>query len=138
MYIVNKFKPFYRFLKKEDILQNTVVNYAEMQHQAVALPCNIEGRKTPFQRYLFTVMGGRKGTLDLFFPYARHNFNGLFIELKTEGTKVFKKDGMVRKDKTLSAQWEKIQHHIKQGYKAEFAIGFDEAKDILDYYFNKQ
>ncbi len=32
MDIVNKFKPFYRFLKKEDILQNNVVNYAEMQH----------------------------------------------------------------------------------------------------------
>jgi|1_EtaG_2_1085319.scaffolds.fasta_scaffold13694_5 hypothetical protein len=137
MYIVNKFNPFFKKLGKEDLLQNAVVNYAEMQHQAIAIPCNTEGKKTTFVRWLYLVIGGRKGTLDLFFPYARGGFHGLFIELKKDGVKIFKKDGSMRSNEHLERQHKTIQAHRKNGYKAEFAIGFEESKDILDNYFKK-
>ena len=137
MYIVNKFNPFFKKLGKEDLLQNAVVNYAEMQHQAIAITCNTEGKGNPFQRWKALILGMRKGTLDLFFPYARCGFHGLFIELKKDGVKIFKKDGSMRSNEHLERQYKTIQAYRKNGYKADFAIGFEEAKDILDYYFNK-
>lgn len=63
----------------------------------------------------------------------RCHYDGLFIEVKRDGTRLKKKNG----------DW--ATTHIKEqndvlfelrvrGYKAEFAVGFDEAKEIIDEY----
>lgn len=61
--------------------------------------------------------------------------NGLFLELKREGTTIFKKsDGQLVKDKHIREQVEMLDKLRKCGYMAEFACGFDEAKKIIDSY----
>ena len=66
----------------------------------------------------------------------RKNYYGLFLEIKKEGTKVYKKDGDLRSDTHL-AQQEEILHQLKQkGYFAEFIVGFDQAKAVIDYYLS--
>lgn len=58
---------------------------------------------------------------------------GLFLELKKEGTRLTKKKGEWATDH-IAEQAEVIERLRKCGYCAEFAVGFDEAKKIIDAY----
>ena len=61
---------------------------------------------------------------------------GMFLVVKKDGTKIYRKDGELRKDKHLNEQ-EEILHQLKQkGYYAEFVVGFSEAKRIIDWYLS--
>lgn len=84
----------------------------------------------------------RRGYPDLFIaePSPRcvdgswdNEYHGLFLELKKEGTRILKKDG------TPASLHIAEQHdvHLKlaaKGYVARFAVGFEEAKEIIDEY----
>lgn len=80
---------------------------------------------------------GRRGWPDIFVAEPREikrvMYYGLFIELKKDGTRLRKKDGspasehIAEQGRTLTALW-------KKGYQAVFAVGFDEAKKIIDDY----
>lgn len=61
-------------------------------------------------------------------------WHGLFLELKAEGNSPFKKDGALKKDEHLEEQEEMLEALRSRGYMAEFATGFDEAKEIIDDY----
>lgn len=64
-------------------------------------------------------------------PVAR--YNGLFLELKREGTRLQKKNRNWA-SQHIREQAEVLEQLRKKGYKAEFAVGFDEAKRIIDDY----
>lgn len=59
---------------------------------------------------------------------------GLFIELKREGTRIFKKDGTLVSDAHIREQYDMLHDLRARGYAAEFACGFDEAKKLIDDY----
>lgn len=59
---------------------------------------------------------------------------GLFIELKKEGTRIFKKDGTLVSDAHICEQFDMLEQLRRRGYMAEFACGFDEAKKLIDEY----
>ena len=59
---------------------------------------------------------------------------GLFIELKREGTRIFKKDGKLVADEHIREQFDMLHDLRARGYAAEFACGFDEAKKLIDDY----
>ena len=59
---------------------------------------------------------------------------GLFIELKKEGTRIFKKDGTLVSDAHICEQFDMLEQLRQRGYMAEFACGFDEAEKIIDEY----
>lgn len=75
-------------------------------------------------------------------------FGGLFLEIKKEGTKlrrekdckkILKSETKLRKagdwwDKHIEEQAEKLEQLRDEGYKAEFAVGFEQAKQIIDDY----
>lgn len=68
---------------------------------------------------------GRSATL-------KHN-HGLFLELKKDGTRLKKKNGEWATEHI--AEQAKILEGLRQrGYCAEFAVGFEEAKSIIDGY----
>lgn len=58
---------------------------------------------------------------------------GLFIELKKEGTRLKKKNGDWATDH-IAEQADVLEKLRARGYCAEFAVGFDEAKRIIDEY----
>lgn len=58
---------------------------------------------------------------------------GLFLELKKEGTRLKRKDGSWANEH-IAEQSEALESLRQRGYCAEFAIGFDEAKKIIDEY----
>ena len=59
---------------------------------------------------------------------------GLFLELKRQGTRIYKKDGTLTANEHIQEQAKMLEELRKRGYKAEFACGFDEAKRIIDEY----
>lgn len=75
-----------------------------------------------------------KGFPDLFI-YSQSKdkrYNGLAIELKAKD--IFKKDGSLLKSEHLEHQQRVIDHLNANDYYASFAVGFDEARTIIDNY----
>ena len=58
---------------------------------------------------------------------------GLFIELKKEGARLYKKNGEPASEH-IAEQAQVLEKLREEGYMAEFAVGFDEAKKIIDEY----
>lgn len=78
---------------------------------------------------------GKRGWPDLFIaePGKRFKYHGCFIELKAEGTRVFKKNGEPADDH-IAEQYNMLQDLESRGYMAEFGVGFDQVKQIIDKY----
>lgn len=85
--------------------------------------------------------GGIRGWPDMLIaeptPHMINNryrvFYGLFIELKKEGTRLRKKNGDFASEH-IAEQAKMLEELHKRGYSAQFAVGFDEAKQIIDEY----
>lgn len=58
---------------------------------------------------------------------------GLFLELKKDGTRLKKKNGEWATPH-IAEQAEMLARLVKRGYMAEFAVGIDEALEIIDEY----
>ena len=69
---------------------------------------------------------------DIIILEPRGKYHGLFIELKI--TTPFKKDGTIKKNEHLEGQLKTIDELEAKGYSAFFAVGFDEAKFLIDRY----
>ena len=63
--------------------------------------------------------------------------NGMFLELKAEGTRLYKKDGTLRKNKHIEEQSEMLDKLNESGYYARFAVGYDEAIQIITDYLGE-
>ena len=71
---------------------------------------------------------------DIWIMEPKKSYYGCFLEVKKEGTTIYKKNGDIRADQHLQAQ-ENILHTLNQkGYFAQFVIGYDQAKAVIDYY----
>ena len=86
--------------------------------------------------------GGRRGWPDMLIAEASprcrdgswdNEWHGLFIEMKRKGTRLKKKDGTWASEH-LAEQNEMLNKLQEKGYAAYFAVGFEEAKDIIDDY----
>lgn len=92
--------------------------------------------------------GGRRAWPDMFIAEPRVNFippegimgcdtwtHGLFLELKREGTRIVKarKSDEWASDH-IAEQAALLRKLRSKGYMAEFAVGFEEAKQIIDNY----
>ena len=63
--------------------------------------------------------------------------NGMFLELKADGVKLYKKDGTFRKNKHIKEQVEMLDKLNESGYYARFAVGYDEAIRIITNYLGE-
>lgn len=77
--------------------------------------------------------GGRRAWPDMVIAEPRNGYHGLYLELKREKTRLKKKNGEWASEH-IAEQAEVLEKLRERGYKAEFAVGFDEAKQILDDY----
>lgn len=60
-------------------------------------------------------------------------YHGLFLELKKEGTKLYKKDGRPTSEH-LTEQANILLRLSENGYCAYFSVGFDQTKELIDRY----
>ena len=87
--------------------------------------------------------GGRRSWPDMFvakaklmqtkdgMPFIKH---GLFLELKKDGVRILKRDGSYVADEHIREQAKMLESLECEGYEARFAVGFDQAKQIIDDY----
>ena len=130
-------------------LQAQVADYIRLQYPSVIFHSDFgSGIKLTMGQAIKQkrLNGGRRSWPDMFIAEPKdskirkgntitfwHN-NGLFIELKREGTRIFKKDGTLVSDAHIREQYDMLHDLRARGYAAEFACGFDEAKKLIDDY----
>lgn len=72
---------------------------------------------------------------DLLICEPRNGYHGLFIEIKDDGIKTHLKDGVTLvANEHIREQAEMLSALRERGYKAEFGIGFNGCKAIIDEY----
>lgn len=82
--------------------------------------------------------GGRRAWPDMFIAEPRVKIQepvnfGLFIEIKKDGTRIYKKDGSFASEH-IEEQAKQLALLQSKGYRAKFAVGFEQAKEIIDEY----
>lgn len=68
----------------------------------------------------------RRGYPDLFIAHPMGRYHGMFLELKKDGVKLYKRNGDFASEH-IEEQWQMLGALTLRGYKAEFAIGYDDA-----------
>ena len=105
--------------------QVIVVGYCKLWGVEVVHIPN-EGKRTLVTGRNLVRLGLRSGFPDLFFPYAKKGYHGLFIEMK-------RKKG----SKVSPAQKEWVTTLNNQGYLAVICYGAEEAINVIDGYFER-
>jgi len=131
----------YIAMQSEENLHKSVVMYLDLLsniHGEILYTSDmsgvfIKGYKTKKKA---AALRRRKGVPDLMIFEPRGEYKGLFIELKAEGTTVFKKDGEIVSNKHFKEQYEYITMLNDRGYYATFASGIDEALKVINNNFD--
>lgn len=75
-----------------------------------------------------------RGYPDLFIAEPVKGYSGLYLEIKVENTRIFKRDGKLVADEHIREQYDMLEQLRKRGYAAEFGIGYDNTKKLIDDY----
>ena len=122
---------------KEEQLQLAVCDYIRLRYPDVLFNSDMSGIKlTMGQAIKAKRMRSSRGFPDLVIYANRKGRHGLFLELKAEGTKLTKKDGSF-KSEHIEEQAEMLVKLWRLGFKADFAIGFEDAKQQIDDYLKE-
>jgi hypothetical protein len=121
----------------EKSLHKSVCQYLRMQYNGILFNSDLAGatKLTMGQAVAMKSLRSQRGFPDLAIYEPRNGYHGLFIELKIEGTKLYKKNG------------DPVSEHIEEqlyclcklkqkGYQTAFAIGFDNAIKIIKEYLD--
>lgn len=125
---------------KEKNVHQQVVTYLKLQYPNLIFHTDFAAgcKMTKGQAVQNSKLQSGRGFPDLFIAQPTENYHGLFLELKRDGTIIYKKNGELRKDEHLEEQALMLLKLNSKGYYAKFAVGFDEAKQIIqDYLTNK-
>lgn len=134
----------------EHNLYEQIARYLQLQYPNVIYRFDIAAdlKLTPVQAAKHKRLHPRRGYPDLFIAESSENVNsrdwnsivrewgfyfGLYIEIKKDGEKLTKKDGSWRTPH-IAEQAEMLEKLRQAGYKAEFGIGFEGCKKIIDEY----
>lgn len=126
----------------EKSLHRAVCDYLRYQYPNVIFSTDLSGatKLTVGQAVALKSLRSGRGFPDLQIMESRNGYHGLFLELKKDGTNLFKKRVMDAAGYPLWAsdhlreQHEMLEKLCAKGFRAEFAVGFDEAKQIIDNY----
>lgn len=116
----------------------SICDYLRIQYPDVVFTSDSSGiRMTIGNAKKMLALKSRHKIPDLIIFAPRSGYHGLIIEMKKTGEKVFKTDGTMYANPHQIKQKKTLDALTESGYFATFAIGFEEAKNIIDYYFNK-
>lgn len=136
--------------KAEEQIQLAIVNYIRYQYPSVIFHSDFgSGIKLTMGQAIKQkrLNGGRRSWPDMFIAEPKKvviskgehtrlvaGYHGIFIELKREGTRIFKQDGTLVSDEHIREQFDMLADLRQRGYAAEFGIGFDATKKLIDDY----
>lgn len=116
-------------------LQKSICSYLKLQFpKALFMSDTIAQIKLTFGQQMRNKNIQKEGfhCPDLLIFVPKGDYHGLFLELKAKT--IYKKDGTLLKNDHVESQAETLRQLRLLGYCAEFAVGFDEAKLIIDNY----
>lgn len=138
-------KAFISRLNKEDqeqIAFNRFLSFFKYRKNGVLTPLfwkhnGNEAKRNKAAIIYWKLMGGKAGLpdIEIIDPYG--DYNGLAIELKKTGFKLYTRDGHLKKDKHIQNQARILQEYSDRGWYACFAVGVIEAQEIVRSYFSK-
>jgi hypothetical protein len=122
----------------EERLHAAIAQYIKLQYPKVIFNSDLSGIKlTKGQAGKVSVLRSSRAFPDVVIYESRRGFAALFIELKRQGVKIYKLDGALVADKHIKEQAEMLKALAVRGYCARFAVGFDEVKSVVDWYFKE-
>lgn len=86
------------------------------------------------QAVMLKKMRSGRALPDLMLFESRKGFNGMFLEIKKEGTSIYKRNGEIKRDKHLKEQEEVLRRLTNKGFFAKFVVGYGNAVALIDYY----
>jgi hypothetical protein len=127
-----------RILKynSEHNLYEQIARYLQLQYPDVIYRFDLASdlKLTPGQAAKHKRLHPTRGYPDLFIAESSSKDHGLYLEIKTESNSPYKKDGTLKKDKHLEEQAKMLERLRARGYRAEFGIGLENCKKIIDEY----
>ena len=125
--------------KPEQDLQLQICQYLRLQYPKAIFFSEPSGLRVSIgQAVLLKKMRSFGKLPDMFIAFPNGKYHGFFIELKIEGTTIFKRDGEIVADKHIQAQFKTLKTLYELGYAATFGIGFEHTKKKIDGYFAMQ
>ena len=126
----------------EKILTQQVAEYLKLKFPKVIFHIDFgSGCKLTMGQAMYQKKLNNRAFPDLFIAEPRwvgvdHNELkcGLFIELKKDGTTIYKKDGTIVSNEHLREQEIVLQGLRYKGYEASWGIGFEQTRQIIDDY----
>ena len=138
-------------IKKEELLHLKVCDYLRKNYPDVLFRTDFSSgmKMTPGQAAKHKKFQKSRAWPDLFIAesgvvefkedglIAHLRKNGMFLELKADGTKLYKKNGEMVANKHYREQAEMLDKLNKSGYYARFAVGYDQAIQIITEYLGE-
>jgi hypothetical protein len=114
-----------------------VVNYLKLAYKDVLFRTDFASglKMSIFQAMKHKRLQSSRAFPDIFIYQPSRGFHGLALELKRESP--YRKDGTLKKDPHLEEQAAMLVRLSQLGYQSQFAVGFDDAKKIIDNYLRK-
>lgn len=123
--------------KKEEQLSKAVSRYLKVQYPDVVFTCDASGvRLTMGQATALKAQRSVHKIPDMIILKPNAEYHGLILELKSEDSSPYLKDGSLSKGQHIQEQNQTLTTLLNIGYYAVFAVGFDNAKKIIDDYMN--
>jgi hypothetical protein len=119
----------------EKSLHRAVCDYLRYQYPGVLFNSDLSGsmKLSMHQAVQLKSLRNKRGYPDLMIYEPRGIYHGLFIELKKEGERLYKKNGQPASPH-IEEQIGCLLELRMRNYKAEFAVGFEMAKEFIDNY----
>lgn len=115
--------------KNEENLHLRVCDFLRKNYPDVIFRTDFSSgmKMTPGQAIKHKKFQSSRAYPDLFIAESNILANGLFLELKAEGVKIYKKNGEIVANKHYQEQAEMLERLSQKGYRARFAIGYKQA-----------
>jgi hypothetical protein len=123
--------------RQEESVHVAIAAYIRVQYPNVLFTSESSGIRVNIR--LRSVLKQQRSTHkqpDMIILQPKGIFHGLILEIKKEYSDVFLKDGSISKKAHIQEQNATLLMLKELGYCAEFACGFDDAKNIIDAYMS--
>jgi len=122
--------------ESERRIHKRVTVYLRHSYPEVRFHTSLDGEAMgDYQRQHVGMLQWGSGFPDLMVFKPSGEYSGLAIEIKKDGESPYKKDGSLRSGKHFVNQEGWIRYLRKQGWKAEFGVGYSHCIDIIEDYF---
>lgn len=120
----------------ESLLQEQVCQWLRLQHPGVLFHSDYGSglKMTKINAILQKKMQKTRAWPDMFIAEPRGPFCGLFLELKHLTSSEVLRDGTMGNSEHVREQRVVLEMLQEKGYQATFAIGFDQAQELINSY----